>query len=104
MMKNPKDLSIEQFQQLYPWTGCIIQAKADGTRCILYIEKQKIYLVFESYMRVIGTSELKGIYVFECEYMSTKLHNSLLVYDLHMWDNQETFKDNYFYRIWKLKQ
>ena len=38
-------------------------------------------------MQTIGTSEFKGIYVFECEYMSTKEHNSLLVYDMHMWDN-----------------
>jgi hypothetical protein len=69
MMKNPVDLQISQLVTHYPWTKCIIQAKASGFRCLLVIYKGMVYLVFESHMITIGTSPLKGLSVFECEMM-----------------------------------
>jgi hypothetical protein len=56
---------------MYPWNNCIIQAKADGLRTLLVIFKNTVYLVLESEIRIIGTSDLNKLSVFECELMKS---------------------------------
>ena len=85
---------------MYPWSNCIIQAKADGLRCLLVIYKNTVYLVFESEIRPIGVSNMNNLSVFECELMKCPNESQyLLVYDLHMWEDDPIANQKYFYRI-----
>ena len=48
ILNNPKQLSSQYIQQFYPWINFIVSYKADGTRCLLLIFDDYIYVLTES--------------------------------------------------------